>query len=37
MHVLVLRDQESLGEQIKLIKYQNGKYITKIKLYLLQI
>ena len=34
MRALVLRDQESLDEQIKPIKYQNGKYVTKIKLYL---
>ena len=34
---LVLRDQESLGEQIQPVKYQNGKYVTKIKLYLLPI
>ena len=30
MRVLVLCDHKSLGEWIKLIKYQNGKYVTKI-------
>ena len=37
MCALVLHDEISLGEQIKSIKYQNGKNATKIKLFLLLI
>ena len=30
MHALVFHDQELLDEWIKLMKYQNGKYVKKI-------
>ena len=32
MRDLILHDEESLDEQIKPIKYQNGKYIMEINL-----